>query len=83
MTKTLKDIISTISEIDGVQAAYGGGDYTVTVWDDMDGNYEMVFCRSNTDIAFDRQTVSAEDIEAKMSEYASRAEAWIAVEFGS
>lgn len=83
MKSTLSDIIGTIDGIDGLCTTYGGGDYAVTVWDDMDGNYEMVFTRSTSDLAFNRVTVAPEDIEAKMGEYGPNAKDWSPVEFGS
>lgn len=71
-----------ISETTGLQAEYGGGDYTVTVWDDMDGGYELIFCKSNTDIAHKRETVTADELEAKMREWQKDLRKWRKVEYG-
>lgn len=64
MSKKLTMVEGTV----GLQAYYGGGDYTVTVWSDEDHAYEMIFCRSNTDIPHERERVTAEQLEARMRE---------------
>jgi len=78
LTKKLQQI----SETTGLQARYGGGDYTVTVWEDTDGGYELVFCKSNTDIPHDRENISEENLESEMRKYQSDLRQWRKVEYG-
>jgi hypothetical protein len=71
-----------INDYVGLEAFYGGGDYTVTVWKNTDWEreggeeYEMIFCRSNTDIAHSREYVSAENIETEMRKYQKDLRRW-------
>jgi hypothetical protein len=79
--------IETINGFTGLEAFYGGGDYTVTVWENTawereDGEeYELVFCKSNTDIAHSREYVSAENLESEMRKYQSDLRRWRKVEY--
>jgi hypothetical protein len=83
MNSTFETIIKSVSEVDGMQATYGGGDYTITVWDDMEGGYDLVFTRSNTDIAHSREHAdTADEAIARMKEFNADPEAWYSVEYG-
>ena len=65
----------------GLRANYGGGDYTVTIWDDMDGGYDMYLCRSNTNIPHQKINATADELEAKMREFQPDLRKWRKVEY--
>lgn len=73
----------------GLQAIYGGGDYTVTVWQSdnsahyEEDDYELVFCKSNTDLAHERKHVAAADLEAEMRNWQPDLRRWHKVEYDS
>lgn len=77
--------INQISEVDGLQATYGGGDYTVTVFENMEeGGYDFVFCRSNTDIAHERAyRDTLEGAETYMRDFQRDLRKWRKVQYGS
>lgn len=84
----MKSQLAQIEGTDGLQATYGGGDYTVTAWAvegdyDREDGYELVFTRSNTDIAHERQFVTAENLEMEMAKYQPDFSKWHPVEFES
>jgi hypothetical protein len=69
---------------DGIETTYGGGDYTLTVWDDMEGNYDLIFTRSNTDIAHHRECGLIRDVAiARMLEFQPDPDKWYPVQFGA
>jgi len=78
LTKKLQQI----SETTGLQARYGGGDYTVTAWADDEGGYDLIFCKSNTDIAHARESLSADQLESEMRKYQPDLRRWRKVEYG-
>lgn len=78
MNKKLQQVSGRV----GLEALYGGGDYTVTVWEDPDGGYELIFCKSTTDIAHARESVSAESLEAEMRKYQPDLRKWRKVIYG-
>jgi hypothetical protein len=73
--------LQQISENIGLQADYGGGDYTVTVWDDMEGGYSLVFCRRNTDLAHKREHANADELEATMRHWQRDLRKWRKVNY--
>ena len=79
--------LQQISESDGLQATYGGGDYTVTVWANESfengEDYEMVFTRMDTDIPHQRKFVSTANLESEMRAWQSDLRKWRKVEFNS
>jgi hypothetical protein len=77
MLKKLQQIDGT----DGLATTYGGGDYTVTVWDDMDGGFELVFCRSSTSIPHERIAVSPGGLETEMRKWQPDLRRWRKVEY--
>lgn len=83
LTKKLQQIESGT----GLQATYHNGDYTVSVWyheADLDSSagYELVFCKSTTDIAHSRDFVPAEKLESEMRKYQPDLRKWHKIEYG-
>lgn len=75
MTKKLQQIDETTV----VTAVYGGGDYIVTVQAGMwiGDDYDLVFCKRDTDIAHSVETVhSLEEAESMLRKYAPDARRW-------
>lgn len=80
---TFEAVIAAVSEVDGMEAAYGGNDYRISVWDDMEGGYNLSFRLRNSGIEHDSE--HAETAEAainRMKEFNADAAAWYPVEFG-
>lgn len=75
--------LQQISEGTGLEARYGGGDYIVRVFDDMDGGYDMNFYRSNTDIPHDSETLTKSELEARMRSFQPDLRRWHKIEVES
>jgi hypothetical protein len=73
--------LQTIEENIGLEATYASGSYTVTVWDNMDGEYKMIFTRRGTDIPHSRETVSPANLESEMRKYQSDLRRWRKVDY--
>lgn len=62
---------------EGLEATYGNGDYTVSVWKDVyDGGYALVFTRSDSFIAFERDHVTVDELEAAMRRWQPDLRRW-------
>lgn len=86
---TTQQVFDTVEKLysvegsDGIKTTYGGGDYTLSIWDDMEGGYDFVFTRSNTDIAHQREHYSNRDVAlARMLEFQPDPSLWYPVTFG-
>ncbi|MBL8165689.1 MAG: hypothetical protein JNJ61_27140 [Anaerolineae bacterium] len=83
MNSEISKLMETVSEADGIQAPYGGGDYTITAWENMDGGYDLVFARSNSGIAHDKEHYdTASDAVARALEFNADPRQWYPVVFG-
>lgn len=66
----------------GLQTSYGGGDYTASVWlDPFTGDYDLIYCRSDSFISHQSETVHPEDLEAKLRSIQPDLRRWKQVTF--
>jgi len=77
--------IDWIDGAEGLQADWGNGDYTITIWQDIDSEdgYDVVFCRANTDLAHRREQWRRLELVDKMRGYQSDLRRWRKVKYNS
>jgi hypothetical protein len=83
-TLRMYELLRSVGDWGGVQARFGPDGYTITVWENVDGGYDVVYTAPKTDIAHKRETgLNFDETLVRMRDFASIAADWQAVEYGA